>query len=100
LTFKNELNILRQFSLIAILAVGEGLIIITAGIDLSVGALVGMTACAGAWAAAEGAPPSLTLLVILGSGALAGLINGLLVRACPVILARFRLICGGMTPSG
>jgi ribose transport system permease protein len=79
LTFRNELNILRQFSLIAILAVGEGLIIITSGIDLSVGALVGLTACAGAWAAAEGAPPSLTLLVILGSGTLAGLLNGLLV---------------------
>ncbi|HVP59387.1 MAG TPA: hypothetical protein VMT11_02395, partial [Myxococcaceae bacterium] len=41
LTVRNILNILRQFSLIAILAVGEGLIIITAGIDLSVGALVG-----------------------------------------------------------
>ncbi len=79
LTVRNILNILRQFSLIAILAVGQGLIIITAGIDLSVGALVGMTSCVGAWAALAGAPPSVTLLVILGSGALAGLINGLLV---------------------
>ncbi|HTP27092.1 MAG TPA: ABC transporter permease [Anaeromyxobacteraceae bacterium] len=79
LTVRNILNILRQFSLIAILAVGEGLIIITAGIDLSVGALVGMTACVGAWAAQAGAPPGLTLLVILGSGTLAGLVNGLLV---------------------
>jgi ribose transport system permease protein len=79
LTVRNILNILRQFSLIAILAVGEGLIIITAGIDLSVGALVGMTACTGAWVALAGAPPSLTLLVILGSGTLAGLANGLLV---------------------
>jgi len=79
LTVRNILNILRQFSLIAILAVGEGLIIITAGIDLSVGALVGMTACTGAWVALAGAPPSLTLLVVLGSGTLAGLANGLLV---------------------
>jgi len=79
LTVRNILNILRQFSLIAILAVGEGLIIITGGIDLSVGALVGMTACVGAWAALAGAPASLTLLIILGSGTLAGLANGLLV---------------------
>ena len=79
LTVRNILNILRQFSLIAILAVGEGLIIITAGIDLSVGALVGMTACTGAWVALAGAPPSLTLLVVLGSGTLAGFANGLLV---------------------
>ncbi len=80
LTFRNVLNILRQFSLIAILAIGEGLIIITAGIDLSVGTLVGLTACVGAWAAESyGAPPWLTLVIILGSGGLAGLTNGLLV---------------------
>jgi ribose transport system permease protein len=79
LTVRNVLNILRQFSLIAILAVGEGLIIITAGIDLSVGALVGMTACVGAAAADAGAPASVTLLVLLGSGTLAGFVNGLLV---------------------
>jgi ribose transport system permease protein len=79
LTLRNVLNILRQFSLIAILAVGEGLIIITAGIDLSVGALVGMTACIGAAVAEAGAPPSLTLLALLGSGTLAGFINGMLV---------------------
>ncbi len=57
-TVRNVLNILRQFSLIAILAVGEGLIIITAGIDLSVGALVGMTACVGAAAARPGRRPA------------------------------------------
>ncbi len=79
LTVRNVLNVLRQFSLIAILAVGEGLIIITAGIDLSVGALVGMTACVGAAAAEAGAPASVTLLVLLGSGTLAGFLNGLLV---------------------
>jgi ribose transport system permease protein len=79
LTFKNIFNVLRQFSLIAILAIGMGMIIITAGIDLSVGALVGLSACAGAWIARAGASPELTLLVILGVGTLVGLCNGLLV---------------------
>jgi ribose transport system permease protein len=79
LTFKNIFNVLRQFSLIAILAIGMGMIIITAGIDLSVGALVGLTACAGAWAARAGASSGVTLLVILGVGVLVGLCNGLLV---------------------
>ena len=79
LTFKNIFNVLRQFSLIAILAIGMGMIIITAGIDLSVGAIVGLTACAGAWIARAGASPELTLLVILGVGTLVGLCNGLLV---------------------
>ena len=79
MTFRNIVNVLRQFSLIAILAVGEGLIIITAGIDLSVGSLVGLTACFGALAAKSGASPGVTLLAILGLGATAGLTNGLLV---------------------
>jgi ribose transport system permease protein len=79
MTFRNIVNVLRQFSLIAILAVGEGLIIITAGIDLSVGSLVGLTAVFGAFAAKGGASPGVTLLAILGLGAAVGMSNGLLV---------------------
>ena len=40
MTLRNIVNVLRQFSLIAILAIGQALIIITGGIDLSVGSLV------------------------------------------------------------
>lgn len=79
LTFKNIVNILRQFSLIAILAIGEGLIIITGGIDLSVGTVVGLSACMGAWVAKMGVSPLLTLVVILITGSVIGLMNGLLV---------------------
>lgn len=79
LTPKNILNILRQFSLIAILAVGQGMIVITGGIDLSVGAVVGFTACVGAWVARAGASPGLTLLTILVAGAAVGLANGAMV---------------------
>lgn len=79
LTARNILNILRQFSLIAILAVGQGMIIMTGGIDLSVGNVVGFTACFGAWVAKAGAPPLVTLIAILGVGAAVGLANGLLV---------------------
>jgi len=79
LTFRNIMNVLRQFSLIAILAIGMGMIIITAGIDLSVGALVGLSACLGAAVAKAGASPTVTLLVILGIGTLVGFLNGVLV---------------------
>ena len=79
LTPKNILNVLRQSSLIAILAVGQGMIILTGGIDLSVGAVVGFTACVGAWVARAGASPALTLLTILVAGAAVGLANGTLV---------------------
>ena len=79
LTAKNLINILRQFSLIAILAVGEGLIIITGGIDLSVGTAVGFTACFAGWIAKSGAGAEVTLIGILVIGAVVGLSNGLLV---------------------
>ena len=42
-TDNNISNLLRQGSMIAILAIGETFVIITAGIDLSVGAVVGFT---------------------------------------------------------
>jgi len=79
LTARNVVNILRQFSLIAILAVGEGLVILTAEIDLSVGSLVGLTACFGAFVGKMGANPIVTLIAILGIGAVAGFVNGFLV---------------------
>jgi ribose transport system permease protein len=80
MTAKNIVNVLRQFSLIAILAVGQALIIITGGIDLSVGSVVGFTACFGAMVTTKwGAPPGIALLSILGIGAVVGLTNGTLV---------------------
>lgn len=79
MTPKNIVNVLRQFSLIAILAVGQAMIIITGGIDLSVGSVVGFTACFGAWVAKAGASPLVTLIAILGIGAVVGITNGLLV---------------------
>ncbi len=80
MTAKNIVNVLRQFSLIAILAVGQALIIITGGIDLSVGSVVGFTACFGAMVGTKwGAPPGVALLAILGIGAVVGLSNGMMV---------------------
>ena len=48
-TSNNISNLLRQGSMIAILAMGETFVIITAGIDLSVGAVVGFTSVIVAW---------------------------------------------------
>jgi len=78
-TLRNILNVLRQSSLIAILALGEAMVIITGGIDLSLGSLVGLSACIGAWVACIGASPLIVLIVILGTGAFVGLLNGMLV---------------------
>ena len=43
LTDRNISNLMRQGSMVAIIAVGQTFVIITAGIDLSVGAVVGFT---------------------------------------------------------
>ncbi len=79
-TVLNIFNILRQFSLIAILAVGMGMIIITTGIDLSVGSVIALSATFGAFIYKQtGADPIIVLLLILGMGVLCGMVNGLFV---------------------
>jgi ribose transport system permease protein len=79
-TVQNVFNIMRQFSLIAILAVGMGLIIITTGIDLSVGSVIALSATFGAYVfKMTGADPIVVLIAVLGMGALCGLANGILV---------------------
>lgn len=42
LTVNNILNVLRQVSVISILAAGETFVILTGGIDLSVGSMLGL----------------------------------------------------------
>ena len=48
LTLSNLTNVIRQSSITAILAVGQTLVIISAGIDLSVGAVAALSACVAA----------------------------------------------------
>lgn len=79
LTVKNIFNVLRQFSIIGILAVGEALIIITGGIDLSIGSLVGLSGIMTGVFVTAGVPPILLCLLVIGCGCAFGSINGLLV---------------------
>lgn len=72
LTERNIPNLLRQGSMIAILALGETFVIITAGIDLSVGAIAGVTTVVIALLIQAGVPVwlsiGITLLVGLAIG--------------------------------
>lgn len=80
LSADNLANVLRQVSINAIIAVGMTLVILTGGIDLSVGAVM---ACAGAVAAGlmvfSGLPGGVALFACLVIGLLFGLMNGALV---------------------
>lgn len=72
--------IMQQVSIIGILAAAQSLIIITAGIDLSVAAImVLMSVIAGNLAVNLGVPSPLALLIAFAGGTAAGLMNGLLI---------------------
>ncbi|HEY8348091.1 MAG TPA: ribose ABC transporter permease [Symbiobacteriaceae bacterium] len=79
LTASNLLNVLRQVSINAIIACGMTMVILTAGIDLSVGSVLALSSAVTAGLAVGGTYPLLAILAGLGIGAILGLFNGLLV---------------------
>src|SRR5438552_3590055 len=79
LTLTNLDNLVRQVTVFAILSVGELFVILTGGIDLSVGSILGLSGGVTALILASGASIPVAILVGLGVGLAVGLINGLLV---------------------
>jgi len=79
LTFPNIVNILRQSSINGIIAVGMTLVILTAGIDLSVGSVLALSAVMTARLLVGGVTPIIASLSGLVIGAMLGLFNGILV---------------------
>ncbi|MDM9626246.1 ABC transporter permease [Rhizobium sp. S152] len=72
----NISNLLRQGSMTAILALGETFVIITAGIDLSVGAIVGFAGVIIAWLLQAGVPVWAAILLTLAFGVAIGAFHG------------------------
>ncbi len=81
LTTDNLMGVFRSFSLIAIMSIGMVMVIITGGIDLSVGSVMGLSSLVTALGFANGLPTFLCILGGLLVGLLFGLFNGLLVTA-------------------
>ncbi|MDA3625349.1 ABC transporter permease [Saccharopolyspora oryzae] len=80
LTADNLFNLGSQTSVNAVMAVGVTLVIITGGIDLSVGSVAALSGVVGVLLMAEyGFNPLIGILGGLAVGAVAGLVNGLLV---------------------
>jgi ribose transport system permease protein len=77
LTRENLTNIARQVSSNAVLALGEFVVIVTAGIDLSVGSVMGLAMIVVALSAHAGWPDVLVLFAALGTGLGVGVLNGL-----------------------
>src|SRR5256884_1722148 len=79
LTLTNLDNLVRQVTVFAILSVGELFVILTGGIDLSVGSILGLSGGVTALLLAAGVPIPLAILAGLLVGLVVGLVNGLLV---------------------
>jgi ribose transport system permease protein len=75
-TYNNITNLLRQGAMTAILAIGETFVIITGGIDLSVGAVVGFTSVIIAWLLTHGYPIWGALIITLAFGLVIGVFHG------------------------
>jgi ribose/xylose/arabinose/galactoside ABC-type transport system permease subunit len=97
LTTTNIINILRQVSIIGIVAIGMSFVIITGGIDLSVGSIMALSAVVAASFAQADSSYSILIPMIIGVtvGLACGLINGVLVAKWKV--APFIATLGMMT---
>ncbi|HEX6027316.1 MAG TPA: ABC transporter permease, partial [Solirubrobacter sp.] len=95
LTIDNFFEVARQVSVNAILALGVTFVILTAGIDLSVGSLLGLSALIALLAAKAGLPTPVCLLGALAVGVAGGLFNGLLVAR--LALASFIVTLAALT---
>lgn len=79
LTIRNAENVIAAASIVAVLAVGQFFVILTGGIDLSVGSTMAMSTVIVALTLQTGMNAGLSVAITLGACAIAGFINGLLV---------------------
>ncbi len=79
LTVSNLLNVLEQTSINAIVAVGMTYVIISGGIDLSVGSVLAVAGIGLALALEAGVPAPAAIVLALATGTACGLTNGLLI---------------------
>lgn len=78
-TVNNLLNLLRQISINALIAFGMTFVVLTAGIDLSVGSLLALGSALTAGLLASGMDPLLAILLGLLIGLALGAVNGLII---------------------
>lgn len=73
---ENLVGILRQSALVGIMAVGMTFVIMTGGIDLSVGPVLALAGLVAVFSLDAGWPLPVALAAALGAGLLVGLLNG------------------------
>jgi ribose transport system permease protein len=93
LTADNMVIVLRQAALQFLMAAGLTMVVLTGGIDLSIGAVLGLGACLGAGFIAGGSV-LLGVAAALGAGLACGLVNGALVAyvGIPAFIATYGML--------
>ena len=83
LTYQNFINILTRTTIVAMASIGMTFVIITGGIDLSIGGIVILSSYIGLRTIVQnlGIDPNIAALSMLGVGAIIGMLNGLSVVA-------------------
>jgi ribose transport system permease protein len=94
LSLGNILNVLRQASLLFFIASGLTLVVLTGGLDLSVGANVALSACLAGTVIQHTGSPLLGVLTALVAGGIVGLLNGVMVTALriPSFIATYGML--------
>lgn len=95
LSLVNITNLLRQTAIIGVLAIGMTFVILSGGIDLSVGSVLAFSSVVASKLMVSGMPIWLAITLALLSGALIGAIMGLLIHYGKV--PAFIATLGGMT---
>ena len=80
LTIGNLGNLARQTSIVGIIAVGMTFVIISAGIDLSVGSVLALGGIVGSMLMRDGNSILLSILVATAVGVVVGIINGVIIN--------------------
>lgn len=81
LTVNNLSSVIRQTTVIIIMAVGMTVVMASGGIDLSVGSIVGLSGVCGAMLIAGGLPTAVALIGAVLAGVVCGAINGGIITA-------------------
>src|SRR2546421_5384776 len=72
----NLAGVARQTAVITIMAMGMTVVMVSGGIDLSVGSVMALSSVLGAYAMVSGLPIILGIAVCITAGALCGVMNG------------------------
>ena len=93
LTWSNFINVMRHAAPLFIMSAGMTMVVLTGGIDLSVGSVLGLSACLAASLITAG-NPEIGILAALSAGFACGLVNGLLVAyaGIPSFIATYGML--------